>query len=234
MGLREYHAKRDFAKTPEPRGQEHKRQGWSFCVQKHAATRLHYDFRLELDGVLLSWAVPKGPSYDPADKRLAMQTEDHPLEYGDFEGIIPKGEYGGGTVVLWDRDPAGFDAQAAGFTPAALRAVDVADAEAVRSAWDATRRTLGTVDVLVNNAGINGPVRPSWDYALDDWQRVLAVEHELYPRVIEQIARGRITLDAGGVSGGAHAHPIFAHFAASDVPGTADAWDSCTDASATT
>jgi bifunctional non-homologous end joining protein LigD len=103
MGLREYHAKRDFGKTPEPRGQEHKGQGFSFCVQKHAATRLHYDFRLELDGVLLSWAVPKGPSYDPADKRLAMQTEDHPLEYGGFEGIIPKGEYGGGTVVLWDR-----------------------------------------------------------------------------------------------------------------------------------
>ena len=103
MGLREYYAKRDFGKTPEPRGKEHKGQGFSFCVQKHAATRLHYDFRLELDGVLLSWAVPKGPSYDPADKRLAMQTEDHPLEYGGFEGIIPKGEYGGGTVVLWDR-----------------------------------------------------------------------------------------------------------------------------------
>jgi bifunctional non-homologous end joining protein LigD len=103
MGLREYYDKRDFDKTPEPRGNEHRGQGWSFCVQKHAATRLHYDFRLELDGVLKSWAVPKGPSYDPADKRLAMQTEDHPREYGDFEGIIPAGEYGGGTVVLWDR-----------------------------------------------------------------------------------------------------------------------------------
>ena len=103
MGLREYYAKRDFGKTPEPRGKEHEGQGFSFCVQKHAATRLHYDFRLELDGVLLSWAVPKGPSFDPADKRLAMQTEDHPLEYGGFEGIIPAGEYGGGTVVLWDR-----------------------------------------------------------------------------------------------------------------------------------
>ena len=103
MGLREYYDKRDFSKTPEPRGKEGRGQGWSFCVQKHAATRLHYDFRLELDGVLKSWAVPKGPSYDPADKRLAMQTEDHPLEYGGFEGIIPAGEYGGGTVVLWDR-----------------------------------------------------------------------------------------------------------------------------------
>src|SRR6185503_3896093 len=103
MGLREYHRKRDFAITPEPRGEEGRTEGRSFCVQKHAATRLHYDFRLEMEGVLRSWAVPKGPSYDPADKRLAMHTEDHPLDYGDFEGIIPEGQYGGGTVLLWDR-----------------------------------------------------------------------------------------------------------------------------------
>jgi bifunctional non-homologous end joining protein LigD len=103
MGLREYHRKRNFAITPEPRGEEGAGEGRSFCVQKHAATRLHYDFRLEMEGVLRSWAVPKGPSYDPADKRLAMHTEDHPLDYGDFEGVIPEGQYGGGTVLLWDR-----------------------------------------------------------------------------------------------------------------------------------
>lgn len=98
-----YNAKRDFTRTREPKGSVRKKGGNSFVVQKHEASRLHWDFRLEMDGVLKSWAVTKGPSLNPADRRLAVRTEDHPLSYGDFEGTIPKGEYGGGTVMLWDR-----------------------------------------------------------------------------------------------------------------------------------
>jgi len=101
--LADYKAKRDFAKTPEPGPKRGKAKGNSFIIQKHAATRTHYDFRLEHDGVLKSWAVTKGPSLDPTQKRLAVMTEDHPLEYGGFEGVIPKGEYGGGPVMIWDR-----------------------------------------------------------------------------------------------------------------------------------
>ncbi len=104
--LREYEDKRDFAKSPEP-DDEDVDFDWAehpvFIIQKHDASSLHYDFRLEVDGVLKSWAVPKGPSTDPREKHLAIQTEDHPLSYAEFEGTIPEDEYGGGTVLLWDR-----------------------------------------------------------------------------------------------------------------------------------
>ncbi len=104
MPLEEYQRKRNFKKTPEPApAKQVSQNGFSYLIQKHDATRLHYDLRLELDGVLLSWAVTKGPSLNPSDKRLAVRTEDHPLSYGKFEGTIPKGQYGGGTVMLWDR-----------------------------------------------------------------------------------------------------------------------------------
>jgi DNA ligase D-like protein (predicted 3'-phosphoesterase) len=146
MPLDEYHAKRDFTKSPEPRGGTRQPvQGARrfFCVQKHLASHLHYDFRLEHDGVLLSWAVPKGPAIDPAVKRLAMQVEDHPVEYGTFEGVIPDG-YGAGIVMLWDQgtwEPDSAD------IAAALRKGDLKfrlDGVKLKGSWALVRtRTAG-------------------------------------------------------------------------------------------
>ncbi|MCD6415697.1 MAG: hypothetical protein J7M08_03240 [Planctomycetes bacterium] len=103
MSLDEYSRKRDLEKTPEPAGERGVGAGGVYVIQKHDASRLHYDLRLECDGALLSWAVPKGPSLDPSQKRLAVRVEDHPLDYAGFEGVIPEGEYGGGVVMVWDR-----------------------------------------------------------------------------------------------------------------------------------
>jgi bifunctional non-homologous end joining protein LigD len=137
-----YKAKRDFRKTAEPEGgppRARAADSLRFVIQKHAATHLHFDLRLELDGVMKSWAVPKGPSFDPTVKRLAMEVEDHPIEYNTFEGTIPKGQYGGGTVMIWDR---GTYAPESGGGAAALRAgyergdlKFVMDGERMRGSW---------------------------------------------------------------------------------------------------
>ena len=136
--LSTYQAKRDFTQTGEPSGEtsivatDRRR----FVIQKHAATRLHYDLRLELDGVFKSWAVTRGPSLDPADKRLAVEVEDHPLDYGDFEGTIPKGQYGGGTVQLWDRgywEPEGDRTPEEAFASGDLKFV--LDGERLHGGW---------------------------------------------------------------------------------------------------
>jgi bifunctional non-homologous end joining protein LigD len=189
--LREYRRKRDFTVTPEPSGAARTAgTGDSFVVQKHAATRLHYDFRLELDDVLLSWAVPKGPSLDPGAKRLAMRTEDHPVEYGGFEGVIPEGEYGGGTVLLWDRgawEPIGDPR--AGLTKGKLEFV--LHGEKLRGRWTLVRirgretRDAGKAWLLIK--GRDDAARAAGDYEVTKaLPRSVATE-----RVLDDIAHER-------------------------------------------
>jgi bifunctional non-homologous end joining protein LigD len=181
MPLEEYQRKRNFRATPEPKGEVKKSAGHSFVVQKHDASRLHYDFRLEMEGVLRSWAVPKGPSLDPGEKRLAVHVEDHPIEYGDFEGTIPKDEYGGGTVLLWDRGtwtPEGDPA--AGYKKGHLR-FQLAG-EKLHGGWD-----------LVRMGG-----RRSQDDDHDNWLLIKVKDESARPGSDDAIVRERPESVASG------------------------------------
>ena len=192
MPLEEYRKKRRFDVTPEPSGERKARKkgrGLAYVVQKHRATALHYDFRLEWDGVLLSWAVPKGPSLDPSVKRMASHVEDHPLDYADFEGIIPAEEYGGGTVMVWDRGtwtPEKTDVDAA------LKKGELKftlHGEKLKGSW-----------VLVRTKGWGGSSKPSWllikhrdDFASDEDVAETRPRSVLTNRLLTQIA-----IDEGG------------------------------------
>src|SRR6185312_9984759 len=150
MALEKYRAKRSFGVTAEPRGGRIKRGGDAFVIQKHDATRLHYDLRLELDGVMKSWAVTRGPSLVPGEKRLAVRVEDHPIEYNTFEGTIPEGQYGGGTVLIWDRGNWAPEGDAArGLAKGRLDFT--LDGEKLHGAWH-----------LVRMRGRNGEKRENW------------------------------------------------------------------------
>ncbi|HKP15037.1 MAG TPA: DNA polymerase ligase N-terminal domain-containing protein [Gemmatimonadaceae bacterium] len=189
--LAEYNAKRDFARTAEPAGKVPKPRGKTlhFVIQKHAASHLHYDLRLELDGVMKSWAVPKGPSLDPTVRRLAMEVEDHPISYNTFEGTIPQGEYGGGTVMLWDRgtyeadDDGGAVSLRRGYEKGELRFV--MHGERLRGGFVLAR--------------LKRPGRPQWllikrrDDHVDANRDITAEETTsvVSKRTMEQIAAGR-------------------------------------------
>jgi bifunctional non-homologous end joining protein LigD len=194
MPLNEYRKKRDFKVTPEPSGNgsahKSKSKPLRYVIQKHRASQLHYDFRLEWNGVMLSWAVPKGPSLDPSVKRLAMQVEDHPVDYSDFEGVIPAGEYGGGTVMIWD---TGTWVPEVPDVDAALKKGDLKftlHGKKLKGSW-----------VLVRTRGFGkNPGKPSWllikhkdEYASKDDITLEQPRSAMTKRMLAQIAR-----DEGG------------------------------------
>ena len=188
--LAEYNRKRDFTRTKEPAGTVPKARGKAlhFVIQKHAASHLHYDFRLELDGVMKSWAVPKGPSYDPSVRRLAMEVEDHPISYNSFEGTIPAGEYGGGTVMLWDRGT--------------YEAEDGGGAESLRHGYDKGRLEIRMHGERLKGgwvlARMNRPGRPQWllikrHDGTENPDLDVTAKHEksvVTKRTMEQISKG--------------------------------------------
>lgn len=187
MNLTEYRKKRRFDTTPEPSGvnedERRRNESLTYVVQKHLASRLHYDFRLEWRGVLLSWAVPKGPSLDPTVKRLAMRTEDHPIEYAGFEGVIPGGQYGAGTVMVWDRgtwEPEGPDVDASlreGEIKFTLRGTKL------RGSW-----------VLVRTRGVgNAPAGTSW--LLIKHRDEFASAIDVTKEALRSVASGRLLSD---------------------------------------
>lgn len=188
--LTEYNRKRDFTRTKEPAGLVPKATGKTlhFVVQKHAASRLHFDFRLELDGVMKSWAVPKGPSYDPKVRRLAMEVEDHPISYNTFEGTIPAGEYGGGTVMLWDRGT--YQAEDGGGAASLRRGYEKGDLKIVmngqrlRGGWVLVRmnRPSGKEWLLIKHR--DDTADPDYDVTADETTSVTT------DRTMEQIAEG--------------------------------------------
>src|SRR6195952_6046022 len=188
--LAKYRAKRDFSKTAEPSGDAKVTalKGLRFVIQKHAASHLHYDLRLELEGVFKSWAVTKGPSLDPHDKRLAVEVEDHPIDYGDFEGIIPKGQYGGGTVQLWDRGYWESPDPDKGFKKGDLKFT--LDGEKLHGSWVLVRMRHDR----------NGGKRTNWllikhrdEYAREDKGDIILEEDKSVAsgRAMSQIAAGK-------------------------------------------
>jgi bifunctional non-homologous end joining protein LigD len=189
--LREYWSKRDFHRTPEPSGQRSActAQALQYCIQRHAARRLHYDFRLEWDGVLKSWAIPKGPSLDPAARRLAVQTEDHPLEYGAFEGTIPTGEYGAGDVLLWDRAPgnlAGCRRRAR-----AGKLHFILHGEKLRGEWLLVRMSRGADEWLLRKIDDDAARAGDGDRILAEQPESVRVQAER-PRRARQASRSRL------------------------------------------
>jgi bifunctional non-homologous end joining protein LigD len=191
--LAEYRSKRDFTKTKEPAGRaarSRSKRALAFVIQKHSASHLHFDFRLELDGVMKSWAVPKGPSYDPTQRRLAMEVEDHPIEYNSFEGTIPEGEYGAGTVMLWDRgtyeaeDGGGVESLRDGYARGDLKII-----------LHGTRMLGGWVLVRMRRAGPRNQwllIKHRDEYASSKLDVVgKAVTSVTTDRTMDQIANGR-------------------------------------------